>query len=93
MFAIEGGFAEGIVNVASGKVTQYGESAYIVNGNPILQVSTVPDGSAALAEYTKALNAGKPFFVVSFAKNAGQCGRVSVCQWACLHGHGCRPDQ
>jgi len=74
MFAIEGGFAEGIVNVAGGKVTQYGESAYIVNGNPILQVSTVPDGSTALAEYTKALNAGKPFFVVSFAKTQDSAG-------------------
>lgn len=74
MFAIEGGFAEGIVNVAGGKVTQYGESAYIVNGNPILQVSAVPEGSSALAEYTKALNAGKPFFVVSFTKTEDSSG-------------------
>jgi len=74
MFAIEGGFAEGIVNVAGGRVTQYGESAYIVNGNPILQVSTVPEGSTALAEYTKALNTGKPFFIVSFTKTEDSAG-------------------
>lgn len=74
MFAIEGGFAEGIVNVAGGKVTQYGESATIVNGNPILQISTVPEGSTALDEYTKALNAGKPFFVVSFTKTEDSAG-------------------
>lgn len=74
MFAIEGGFAEGIVNVAGGKVTQYGEAASIVNGNPILQISAVPEGSTALAEYTKALNAGKPFFVVSFTKTQDSGG-------------------
>ena len=67
MFAIEGGFAEGIVNVAGGKVTQFGDEVTTINGNPILQISTVPVGSSALAEYTKALNEGKPFFVVSFA--------------------------
>jgi hypothetical protein len=69
MFAIEGGFAEGVVNVAGGKVTQYGAEATIVNGNPILQISTVPEGSTALAEYTKALNTGKPVFVVSFTNS------------------------
>lgn len=69
MFAIEGGFAEGIVNVAGGKVTQYGDEAITVNGNPILQISTVPAGSTALAEYTTALNSGKPFFIVSFAES------------------------
>jgi hypothetical protein len=69
MFAIEGGFAEGLVNVAGGKVTQYGPEATIVNGNPILQISTVPEGSTALAEYTKALNTGKSVFVVSFTNS------------------------
>ena len=69
MFAIEGGFAEGVVNVAGGKVTQFGTEETTVNGNPILKVSTVPEGSTALAEYTKALNTGKPVFVVSFANS------------------------
>lgn len=68
MYAIEGGFAEGIVNVAGGRVTQFAESAYLVNDNPILQTSVLPAGSTALAEYTKALNSNKPFFIVSFAK-------------------------
>lgn len=69
MYAIEGGFAEGIVNVAGGAVTQFAESAYLVNNNPILQTSVVPTGSTALAEYTKALNSNKPFFIVSFTQS------------------------
>ena len=74
MFAIEGGFAEGVVNVAGGRVTQFGAEETTINGNPILKVSTVPEGSTALAEYTKALNSGKPVFVVSFANSKDASG-------------------
>ncbi|MEN9843717.1 MAG: hypothetical protein RLZZ612_1546 [Pseudomonadota bacterium] len=73
MFAIEGGLAEAVVNVAGGKVTTFTDSVTVYNGNDILKTSVVPEGSTALAEYTKALNSGKVVFVVSMAnsKDAG----------------------
>ena len=77
MFAIEGGWAEGIVNVAGGKVTQFGEFAQSnYNNNPLLNITTVPDGSSPLAEYTKALNAGKPIFMASYITTKDADGKV-----------------
>lgn len=73
MFAIEGGLAEAVVNVAGGKVTTFTDSVTVYNGNDILKTSVIPEGSTALAEYTKALNSNKVVFVVSMAnsKDAG----------------------
>jgi Calpain family cysteine protease len=66
-FSIEGGFSEPIPQVGGGRVFQFGGEAYNVNNNPHLPVVVTPEGTTALAEYTKALNSQKPFFVVSFA--------------------------
>ena len=76
MFAIEGGLAEAVVNVAGGKVTLFGAEETTINGNPILKVSTVPEGSTALAEYTKALNSGKPIFLGSDIQSKDANGAV-----------------
>ena len=66
-FSIEGGWAEPITQIGAGRVIQYGLEAYNMNNKPQLPVVPVPEGSTALAEYTKALNSQKPFFIVSFA--------------------------
>ena len=66
-FAIEGGWAEPITQIGAGKVIQYGAEAYNVNNKPQLPIVVVPEGTTAIAEYTKALNNQKPFFIVSFA--------------------------
>lgn len=67
MFAIEGGLAEAVVNVAGGRVTSFADEVITYNGNDILRTSVVPEGSTALAEYIKAINSGKVVFVVSQA--------------------------
>lgn len=70
MFAIEGGLAEAVVNLAGGKITTFADRVIRYNGNDILKTSVVPEGSTALAEYTKALNSGKAVFIVSQTKTA-----------------------
>lgn len=75
-YSIEGGFAEPIPQVGGGRVIQYGGEAYNVNNNPQLPIVQVPEGSTALAEYTKALNNQKPFFVVSFADTKDANGKT-----------------
>lgn len=76
MFAIEGGLAEAVVNVAGGKVTTFTDSVVRYNGNDILVTSVLPEGSTALAEYTKAINNNKVLFVVSQAKTTTAGGSV-----------------
>lgn len=76
MFAVEGGLAEAVVNVAGGSVTHFADSVYVLNGNPILTTSLVPEGSTALTEYTKALNSGKVIFVASFISTKDSNGAI-----------------
>ncbi|MBY0454348.1 MAG: hypothetical protein K2Q11_05640 [Burkholderiaceae bacterium] len=74
MFAIEGGLAEPVVNLAGGKITRFAEEVITINGNDILKTSLVPEGSSALAEYTKAVNNGKVLFIVSFTQTTDSSG-------------------
>lgn len=76
MFAVEGGLAEAVVNITGGRVTQFADSVYVLNGNPILTTSLVPEGSSVLAEYTRALNSGKPVFVASFINTRDSTGAI-----------------
>lgn len=68
MFAVEGGLADSIVNVAGGKVTVFMDRVVRFNGNDLLRSSAVPEDSTALAEYTKALNSGKMVWIGSGIK-------------------------
>jgi len=65
MAAIEGGLAEPIVYLIGGKVTTFATEVINYNGVPALNTSLVPQGSTALAELTKSINAGKSLWLSS----------------------------
>jgi len=65
MVAIEGGLAEPIVYLIGGKVTAFTAEVVTYNGVPALTTSLVPNGSTALAELTKSINAGKSLWLAS----------------------------
>ena len=70
MFAIEGGNASGIPSLTGSKVIAYDTEAGTMNA--VMEIKAIPEGSTALAEYTKAINSGKPCYVGSslVTKNA-----------------------
>lgn len=76
MFAIEGGFADPLVNLAGGKITTFTDQITIYNGNNILVSSVAPEGSTPLAEYTKAINSGKVLYISSGVKTTTVSGAV-----------------
>ena len=76
MFAIEGGFADPLVNLAGGKITTFTDHVTIYNGNDILVSSVAPEGSTALTEYTKAINSGKVLYISSGVKTTTASGAV-----------------
>ena len=65
MFAIEGGLAEPLAYLLGGKASFFSDSVSTINGNAVLESRVVPEGSSALAELTKLINAGHILWVGS----------------------------